>query len=400
MEVRQSYITKYRPKRFENVIGQDPSTIYFRKAISKDMHPSGWLITGPYGLGKTTISRIYAKSVLCPNVEEDGNPCNQCDSCVQVDQDCNPNYIEIDAGSNSGVKEIQEILDQSRNLPLNGSKYKVIAIDECHVISKQAQIKLLKPVEDGISHLIMVFLTTDPDKLNDAFRSRLFRVDISVPDLDKVVEVLESICTEEGREYDKSVLETISRQSRGHFRDAVNSLEKYLSLGGDQITGLEERILKVSDLLLKIPKDVEGAIKIFQHLTTMMSSKAIWESMLEVLNNSTKVKYISSSFFSENEIIKYKEIEEEYTEKNLFGVYDFLLKQPVSSLSYGPLEQLVIMLHAYLKNRVVYSVEDHVEDNNNGFKSDHFKKSYNRKAQSRAEESVPLEEFTDSLKST
>jgi DNA polymerase III subunit gamma/tau len=401
IKVRQSFYTKYRPSTFEEIVGQEESVTLFRNSVLKDKHPSAWLVHGPFGLGKTTVCRVYAKSLLCDNKDEQGNPCNACESCESVDNDCNPNYSEIDAGTNSGVKEIQLVLDSSRNLPVNNKKYKIIAIDECHALSSQAEIKLLKPIEEGVSHLIFVLITTHPDKLGDAFKSRLFKVPIKSQSLESVVKVLSNVVSKEGAECSEEVLLSIARKSRGHFRDSLNILEQYLSCSElenqDFILQDSQSIVKVADLIIKLPSDIEGALGIYQSLCSSMSSKNIWEKMLEVLNNSIRFKHLSSSFFSDDEKGKYKEIEKVLTEKNIYGVYDFLLKQTSSFISYGPLEQLLFMLHAYLKNRVVYSVDEHVEENSNGFVDSHYKKSYSRKTKSKAEESVPLEEFKSEL---
>lgn len=397
MQVRQAFVAKYRPKFFRDIVGQEDSTIFFKKASLKGNHPNGWLLAGPFGLGKTTLCRVYAKSVLCESLSGEGEPCNKCSNCLSVDTDTNPNYTEIDAGTHSGVKEIQEVIDKSRNLPVNGSRFKIVAIDECHAISRQALIKLLKPIEEGMPHLITVFLTTDPDKVNEAFRSRLFKVDIKVPSLESVKQVLIDICEKEGHEYKDSDLDSIVKQSRGHLRDAINFLEKHLVLGGADLLIEDDTIIKVSDMILKIPSDIEGAIKIYNILSTSSSAKKIWEMMLEVLNNSIKMNYIVPSFFTDREVEKYREILDMLGEDSIHGIYNFLLRQSSSIVSYGPLEQLLFMLHAYSKNRVVYSVEDHVEENKNGFSDSHYKKSYNRKPQAKNEEAVPLEEFERGL---
>jgi DNA polymerase-3 subunit gamma/tau len=177
--VYQVLARKWRPKKFNDVIGQEHITKTLVNSIEKNKVAHAYLFTGTRGVGKTTIARIFAKSLRCENRLEDFNPCGECNSCKSIDSSNSLDYVEIDGASNNSVDNIRELIENVNYLPSSG-KYKVYVIDEVHMLSNSAFNALLKTLEEPPAHVVFIFATTDPHKLLGTVLSRCQRFDFKV----------------------------------------------------------------------------------------------------------------------------------------------------------------------------------------------------------------------------
>jgi DNA polymerase-3 subunit gamma/tau len=176
-ETFQVTALKWRPMRFDDVVGQDHVTRTLKNAIASDRLAHAFLFTGQRGCGKTTVARILAKAVNCPNAATNGfEPCNKCDNCLAITEGRSMDVAEIDGASNTGVDDVRMLRDNVKYPPLTG-KYKVVIIDEVHMLSNNAFNALLKTLEEPPRHLIFIFATTEAQKVLPTILSRTQRYD-------------------------------------------------------------------------------------------------------------------------------------------------------------------------------------------------------------------------------
>lgn len=239
---------KYRPQSFTEVIGQSHVKIILQNELEQDKIGHAYLFCGPRGLGKTTLARLFAKSVNCENRKEGkSEPCNECSSCTSIVASSSVDIIEIDAASHTGVDNVREnIIENSRFTP-NISKYKVFIIDEVHMLSISAFNALLKTLEEPPAHVIFILCTTESHKLPQTIISRCQRFDLKKVTSKELKGKLERIVKEEGKKVDSDVLDNIVVHSEGCVRDSESLLGKVLTLG-DEITSQQaELVLPKSD---------------------------------------------------------------------------------------------------------------------------------------------------------
>ena len=226
---------KYRPQNFNTVVGQSHITITLKNAIKNNQLAHAFLFCGPRGVGKTTCARILAKTINCENRTEDGEACNQCNSCVSFDQGTSLNIHELDAASNNSVDDIRTLADQVRFAPQAG-KYKVYIVDEVHMLSSSAFNAFLKTLEEPPPYAIFILATTEKHKIIPTILSRCQIFDFKrITNHDTTVH-LQEICDKEGIKADKAALHVISQKSEGCLRDALSILDKIVSFTNGELT--------------------------------------------------------------------------------------------------------------------------------------------------------------------
>jgi len=243
---------KYRPQKFSEVVGQDHVIKTLTSAISTGKVAHAYLFAGPRGVGKTTVARILAKAVNCLD-DSNYEPCNKCESCLDIMSGRAMDLIEIDAASNRGIEEIRELRERVRFTP-SRAKYKVFVIDEAHQLTKEAFNALLKTLEEPPAHVIFVLATTEPYKMLPTILSRVQRFDFRKLSLSDIIKRLEMIAKKEGVKISEKALRIIALNSEGYMRDAESMLGQVIAFSGDKEITVEdiENILGIVDINLAI----------------------------------------------------------------------------------------------------------------------------------------------------
>ena len=226
---------KFRPDQFEEVKGQDHIVTTLRNQIMADRIGHAYLFTGTRGTGKTTIAKLFAKSVNCEN-PVDGSPCGHCRSCETIAAGASVNVIEIDAASNNGVDNIREIIDEVSYSPVEG-KYKVYIIDEVHMLSIGAFNALLKTLEEPPSYVIFILATTEVHKIPITILSRCQRYDFKRINIETITNRLRDLMQQEQVEVEEKALKYIAKTADGSMRDALSLLDQCIAFHfGEELT--------------------------------------------------------------------------------------------------------------------------------------------------------------------
>ncbi|HEY6086740.1 MAG TPA: DNA polymerase III subunit gamma/tau, partial [Burkholderiaceae bacterium] len=230
---------KYRPRTFSEMVGQDAVVRALTHALEQQRLHHAYLFTGTRGIGKTTVSRILAKSLNCTGPDGQGGitatPCGVCSACTEIDGDRYLDYIELDAASNRGIDEIRDLLERAAYKPSIG-RFKVFMIDEAHQLTKESFNALLKTLEEPPEYLKFVLATTDPEKMLPTVLSRCLQFNLRPMAPDVVQEHLERVLKAEGVAYDELSLRLLSRAARGSMRDGLSLTDQAIAFGGGALT--------------------------------------------------------------------------------------------------------------------------------------------------------------------
>ena len=229
---------KYRPHNFKELVGQSHTVRTLVNALDNNNLHHGFLFTGTRGVGKTTIARIFAKSVNCENGVS-SNPCGKCETCIEIDKGQSVDLIELDAASHTGVDNMREILENAQYTPTK-NLYKIYLIDEVHMLSKSSFNALLKTLEEPPKHIKFLLATTDPKKLPITILSRCLQFNLNKLSHDEIFNHLKFIMNEESLEFEEDALSKIADFGNGSMRDALSLLDQSISYGNGSV--------KVSDL--------------------------------------------------------------------------------------------------------------------------------------------------------
>ncbi|REK10307.1 MAG: DNA polymerase III subunit gamma/tau [Planctomycetota bacterium] len=225
---------RYRPKTFEELIGQDPVAKALKGAIAANRVGHAYLFTGARGVGKTSTARILAKALNCVHGPTP-TPCNECDICTSISSGNDVDVLEIDGASNRGIDEIRQ-LRQNVSIRPSRARFKIYIIDEVHMLTREAFNALLKTLEEPPEHVKFIFCTTEAAKIPVTILSRCQRFDFAGIHLPSIVERLSQIAAAEGIEAESEALELLARRAGGSMRDSQSLLEQLLAVGENKIT--------------------------------------------------------------------------------------------------------------------------------------------------------------------
>ena len=240
--VYQALYRKYRPKTFDEVIGQDHivSTLSNQVKAGKIVH--AYLFTGSRGTGKTSTAKIFARAINClDNVN--GSPCGKCRACLAMNDPVNMDIIEIDAASNNRVDEIRDIREKVKFTPVNGN-FKIYIIDEVHMLTDSAYNALLKTLEEPPKHIVFILATTEPQKLPATVLSRCVRFDFGLVDLNILTNHLKDIFNKEGIKFEEEAVKAIASAGEGSVRDTLSIADSVVAFCNNNVT-----LDKVLDIL-------------------------------------------------------------------------------------------------------------------------------------------------------
>lgn len=319
----QALYRKYRPSTFDEVIGQEVIIKTLKNAIKNNKLIHAYLFTGPRGTGKTSTAKILAKTINCSNLI-DFKPCDQCDSCIQINNKQTTDIIEIDAASNNGVDEIRELKNKANLVPSN-SKYKVYIIDEVHMLSTGAFNALLKTLEEPPSHIIFILATTEPHKIPMTILSRCQRFDFKKISVKKIMDNLKKIAETENIKIEEDALKEIAVLSQGGMRDSISLLDQAISYCPENITCNDihdingtignEDMIKIIQKICK--KNIAQTLKIFDELDEKGKNLIkLIEELVYFLKNILIYK-ILPTYFEENERKMYDKINIEINQSEL-----------------------------------------------------------------------------------
>ncbi|MTI66135.1 MAG: DNA polymerase III subunit gamma/tau, partial [Firmicutes bacterium] len=230
----QALYRKFRPRTFDEVLGQEHITTILKNQILNDNIAHAYLFSGTRGTGKTSTAKIFARAVNCEN-NTNGNPCNECEVCKKIQDESIMDVVEMDAASNNSVDDIRELREKVKYLPSKG-RYKVYIIDEVHMLSKGAFNALLKTLEEPPKHLLFILATTEPQKLPATILSRCQRYDFKRLNMKDIVDNMKTICNDIDVEIEDRGLHLIARNADGAMRDALSILDQCVSFAEGKIT--------------------------------------------------------------------------------------------------------------------------------------------------------------------
>ena len=287
----------YRPNSFDEVAGQSHIVQTLKHAIEQNKIAHAYLFCGPRGTGKTSIAKIFAKTINCES--KDNRPCTKCDNCLAVQEGNHPDIIEIDAASNNGVEEVRNLIEKVKYAPIKG-KYKVYIIDEVHMMSTGAFNALLKTIEEPPEHVIFILATTEPHKVLPTIISRCQRFDFTKISKEEIVERIKFILNNENINCEEEVIDTIAQLSDGGLRDALSILDQCIAYAQNNIkikhineiygiTTIQEK-LAIFDYIFK--KDAKTLLeKINQLCEKGIDIKRLTFDLIEILKESIIYEY-------------------------------------------------------------------------------------------------------------
>lgn len=291
------FARKYRPKFFAEVVGQDVAVRILRNAVKSGRVSHAYLFAGPRGVGKTTIARILAKALNCLKPQE-GEPCGECENCMEVDRGSFPDLVEMDAASNRGIDDIRALREAVSYTPIKG-RYKVYIIDEAHMLTKEAFNALLKTLEEPPPRTVFILCTTEYEKIIPTILSRCQRIVFGRIQEEKIVGYLKRICSEENIDYTEGALKMIASASEGCMRDAASLLDQASLAGGNRVTeevveeflGIISRAKVREFLRLLLNSEVDKAVEFLRDIYNKgYNLTKFWDTLEEEVRNAILFK--------------------------------------------------------------------------------------------------------------
>lgn len=365
---------EFRPKNFDEVIGQNHIVETLRHQIENDTISHAYLFCGTRGTGKTSCAKIFAKAVNCLH-PKNGSPCGECEVCKAIDNNVNFDIMEIDAASNNRVDEIRDLREKVNYLPSVG-KYKVYIIDEVHMLTDSAFNALLKTLEEPPSHIIFILATTEPEKLPATILSRCMRFDFKLVTIDELAKQLEIVFNQTNTKYDTRALKLIAKAGNGSVRDTLSVAEMCKSFSNNNITyeSVEQCLGLTDDSTLfhitssivnhdggSILTEINKLYSLGKNMTTLLSD--LCEFFKNVLTTKLAVNYDLK--VPQNIQENYLEIANHCNEKTLLDIVKSLsdnLSQIKHSINDKVFAEVAILGLIYSENQELEKLKSRIDD--------------------------------------
>ena len=340
---------KWRPKKFQEVIGQSHVTRALQNAIINKKIGHAYMLVGTRGVGKTSIARIFAKAIRCENLTADANACGDCRACLDFDTETSMNVIEIDGASNNSVDNIRELIGNVHYLPTSG-KYKVYIIDEVHMLSTNAFNALLKTLEEPPAHVIFIFATTEAQKLLGTVLSRCQRFDFRNVSISDLVAHIKTISAVEGIKFEtEELIHQLAILGRGSVRDTLSLLDQVLT------TSINDNITEKN---LTNSLGVAGLSSLQHILSSLYAGNTSELSKIynQLLEENVPVKNIASGLL--DEIFKELKIKNDISEAEMIWIYETIARETSWIFnSIAPEKSFEVLLYKTTLRRSFFSMK-------------------------------------------
>lgn len=383
----QALYRKYRPSNFDEVVGQTHIIQTLKNAIVQNRIAHAYLFCGPRGTGKTSIAKIFAKTLNCTNSQD--APCGVCENCKMAANGSHPDIIEIDAASNNGVDEVRNLIDKVKYAPMQG-KYKIYIIDEVHMMTSGAFNALLKTIEEPPAHVIFIFATTEPNKVLPTIISRCQRFDFNKVSVNDIKYRLSVVCKNEGIEIDQDGLTLIAQLADGGMRDALSILDQCVAYCTSHIDVNDIRKIygvitseDIGQLFNSVyKKDVDRFIKDIQKYSDMgMDIKRLTADIIHMLKDSLILDYSENSTLvsdmNKDMIRKYfKSAPIHFRIQCMEELMDTYNKYTYASNALDYLEASLLKISSYSYEPKSNKFESEYDNNSNFEEEDNYETSY------------------------
>ena len=366
MQPYQTIARRYRPQNFSQVIGQEVVVTILQNALKLKRIANAYLFSGTKGTGKTTLARIFAKALNCLE-PKDQEPCNKCDSCLQIQNHSSLDVLEIDGASNRGIDDIRQINETCGYAPAIG-KYKIYIIDEVHMLTKEAFNALLKTLEEPPSHVKFFFATTEAHKVLPTILSRCQRFDLCRLSPELIISKLKKIATDVYASISEDAYKLLANLSNGSLRDAESILDQLLCMEEKNISSdLIQKTLGIFSIDIFFQFDqafndnnysfaFSFAEKLFQK---GIDISYFLESFLEHIRNILASIFqipLSNSIFTNEQLNHYRKIKSLYSKDFCFYAFQTIMKQIEGRTISSQTHLELFLLHLLeAKNRVTLS---------------------------------------------
>lgn len=361
---------KYRPQTFDEVVGQDSITRILKNQIKFNRVGHAYLFSGIRGTGKTSLAKIFAKAINCPN-GRDGNPCNTCEVCLKIDRSGVMDIIEIDGASNRGVDEIREIREKIKYPPTIG-RYKVYIIDEVHMLTKEAFNALLKTLEEPPEHAVFILATTEPNKCPTTILSRCQRYEIRPIPKVLIIGQMKKICVDLGVTMSEESFDFIASRGENSMRDALSLLDQIIDLKDQNDAVSFEDLLAFTGMADKkniyklvtnmISGDSSGVLLCLRELVSLgKDSSLLMDQLIEYLRGILITKTANETakeilLCTPEDFIAYEELGKKLTFAKLYKMISELIDEK-NKLKYSSLQAIIVemaLLKLCLEEDVIY----------------------------------------------
>jgi DNA polymerase III, subunit gamma and tau len=335
---------KYRPQKFQDVLGQDPIVATLKNCIRLNRVPHAFLFSGSRGTGKTTLARLLAKALNCGNRSSDFEPCNQCSSCKEIDSGSSLNVLEVDGASHRGIDDIRRITE-TVGYSINQGSCKVYIIDEVHMLTKEAFNALLKTLEEPPLNTKFIFATTEPHKIPKTILSRCQHFHLNRIPTTSIVSKLRAIVSDNQRDVTDGALACLAALAEGGLRDAESLLDQTLSFREGQV---DEKVLQElfgwmdKEILFSLDKAGKaGDFKVaFEVADQLFSTGKDLSQFLDDLISHFRI-LTKMHLGIPHPDSKYKESASLYNKEQLMELFEILVKAP-DEMRYHPTPRIAL----------------------------------------------------------